>query len=159
MPGEHEAIGSWHATAIAMGGRGALIRGPSGAGKSDLALRCLAHPSSELLPDPVQLISDDQVILERCGDRILLSTPSTIVGQIEVRGLGIVSVKNARNVPLCLVVDIVGSLMAVERLPDPRQAIIEIGGCLIPRIALHAFEVSAATKVLIALRSMIGISI
>ncbi len=33
-----------HGTAIAIGGRAALIRGPSGAGKSDLALRCLGVP-------------------------------------------------------------------------------------------------------------------
>src|SRR6476646_10534471 len=54
-----------HATAIAVGDACALIRGGSGAGKSDLALRCLTLGSSSVLPEPVHLVSDDQVLIKR----------------------------------------------------------------------------------------------
>ena len=88
----HGAVERLHATAIAVGARAILIRGPSGCGKSDLALRCLALPSSGLVTSPAKLVSDDQVLLTRDGLSLSVSAPQTLLGRLEVRGLGILEV-------------------------------------------------------------------
>ena len=58
-----------HATAVAIGGRAVLLRGPSGSGKSDLALR--------LIDAGAELVSDDQSLLERRGDTVVVRAPPT----------------------------------------------------------------------------------
>lgn len=138
-----------HGTAIAAGGKAALIRGPSGSGKSDLALRCLCAAPCQLLTQVARLIADDQVHLHRDGDQIVLSSPPAISGQIEVRGLGIVAVLFTTNIPLRLVVDLVPARYALDRMPEP--ATVVISGITFPRIMLHPFEGSAAIKLLLAL--------
>ena len=47
-----------HATALALGGKAALIRGSSGVGKSDLALRCIAAPPLAHVPHRAELVAD-----------------------------------------------------------------------------------------------------
>ena len=49
-----------HATAVAVAGRGLLIRGASGSGKSGLALEMMARGA--------QLVSDDRVIVSDRDD-------------------------------------------------------------------------------------------
>lgn len=143
-----------HATAIAFGSRGVLIRGASGAGKSDLALRLLATPHegfSALGIPPLagtSLVSDDYVDLSFDGGTAMMSVPATIRGKFEVRGIGIIAVPSRDHVPLRLVVDLVDAA-AIERMPEHRA--VDIGGCLIPAIALVAHEPSAPIKVLLAL--------
>ena len=68
-----------------------LITGPSGSGKSDLALR--------LLDRGFTLVSDDQTIVRRDGDRLLASAPPTIAGKLEIRGIGIVEMEQRRRCP------------------------------------------------------------
>ncbi|MFZ3585333.1 HPr kinase/phosphorylase [Loktanella sp. DJP18] len=70
-----------HATAVAIAGRGVLIRGRSGAGKSALALDLMAFGAV--------LIADDRVHLTRRGDRILATCPPVLSGLTEARGLGL----------------------------------------------------------------------
>ena len=48
----HEQV---HATCVAIGGAGVLLRGPSGAGKSDLALRLIDGGGT----DGPRLVADD----------------------------------------------------------------------------------------------------
>ena len=149
MAGAPEPFRNIHGTALAVGGKGALIRGPSGSGKSDLALRCLYLGRSQLSSEPVQLIADDQILVHRDGPHVLLSSPGSIVGLIEVRGIGIVGTPSAPTVPLMLVVDLVPTSEPISRLPEPETVIID--GVAIARIRLHPFEQSAAIKLLLAL--------
>jgi serine kinase of HPr protein (carbohydrate metabolism regulator) len=133
-----------HGTAIALGSEGILLRGPSGAGKSDFALR--------LIDQGARLVADDQTELRREGDDITMSAPATIAGQMEVRGLGIVSLPSVASAPLRLVVDLMPSA-EIERMPLPRES--HFLGCTIPAIALAPFEASAPAKLRLALRSLV----
>lgn len=122
-----------HACCVAIGGRGVLLRGPSGAGKSDLALR--------LIDRGAVLVSDDYTALSAVDGRLLASPPATIRGMIEIRGVGIVELPFAQNVPVCLVADLTD---APPRLPEPAEVTIE--GVAIPAVALAALEASAPIK-------------
>jgi serine kinase of HPr protein (carbohydrate metabolism regulator) len=132
-----------HGTAIALGGEGVLLRGPSGAGKSDLALR--------LIDQGARLVADDQTELRRDGDDIIMSAPATIAGQMEVRGLGIMSMPSVASAPLRLVVDLLPSA-EIERMPLPRDC--RLLDRTLPAIALAPFEASAPAKLRLALRSL-----
>ena len=140
-----------HATAIAAGGRAALIFGASGAGKSDLALRCLSLPTSGLISAPVLLVSDDQVLLERRGDGIWAAAPATLRGKLEVRGIGILDVEAAPASEVVLAVELT-ALAEVTRLPDPWPQRRILGLC-VPVLKVWAFDASAAQKVVLALLS------
>lgn len=150
MDGARELI---HATAIALAGRAALIRGPSGSGKSDLALRCLAAAPSPLVPQRAALVSDDQVEIERTASgRLWAHPPPAISGQIEVRGIGIVTLEAdalAQVTEVALVVDLVAA-DAIERFPL-NEAPATLLGIQVPLIKVAPFEASAPAKVLIAL--------
>ena len=87
-----------YGSAIAVGGRGFLIRGASGSGKSGLVLQMMALGAD--------LISDDQVIMERSAGTIIMSAPQTLVGKIEARFVGILSVPTRKNAVLNHVVDL-----------------------------------------------------
>lgn len=131
-----------HATAIAIGGRAVLLRGPSGSGKSDLALR--------LIDGGAWLIADDQAELRREANGVLARSPATIAGLLEVRGIGILRVDTLAEAPLRLCVDLVPP-GTVERLPA--GSFVEFFALPVPRIALAAFEASAAAKIRLALRA------
>jgi len=131
-----------HATAIAIEGDAILLRGPSGAGKSDLALR--------LIDGGARLIADDQALLRRAGNQVLVRAPAEISSLIEVRGVGILRVASLDEAPLLLVVDLVTSAQ-VERIPDSRFEVIF--GLAVPLIALAPFEASAAAKLHLARRT------
>ena len=87
-----------YGSAIAVGERGFLIRGASGSGKSGLILQMMALGAD--------LISDDQVIMERSAGTIIMSAPETLVGKIEARFVGILNVPTRKNVVLNHVVDL-----------------------------------------------------
>lgn len=142
-----------HATAISVAGRAALIRGPSGAGKSDLALRCLACGPGLLVPHQAQLVSDDQVLIERRGDRLFARPPVTIAGKLEVRGLGILPMPATlqANAEVVLAVDLVPP-GTVQRLPDP-WPVTTVLGVSLPLIRLDPGVPSAAITLLLALSS------
>ncbi|WP_037263758.1 HPr kinase/phosphorylase [Roseivivax halodurans] len=103
-----------HATAVAIGTRGALIRGPSGSGKSALALEMMAAGAA--------LVSDDRVILEDGPDGIALTAPGAIRGLIEARGMGILHADVTDKALLCVVVDL--SREETARLPDPKEVCV-----------------------------------
>lgn len=143
-----------HATAVALGGRAALIRGPSGSGKSDLALRCLAMAPSALVPLQAQLVSDDYVALARVGPRLLARAPDSIRGNIEVRGAGILRLDSIAEAEVTLVAELVAADQ-VSRLPDPAP-VTDLLGITLPVLALAGFEASAPVKLLLALHAGLG---
>jgi serine kinase of HPr protein (carbohydrate metabolism regulator) len=128
-----------HATCVAIDGRGVLITGPSGAGKSDLALR--------LIDRGARLVADDCTLVRVDGSDLLARAPANIAGQIEVRGIGIVTMSHVDDVPVRLAVAL-GE--PVERLPKP-GATRPVAGIPIDTIALAGFEASAPVKVKLAL--------
>ena len=131
-----------HASTVAIGGRAVLITGPSGSGKSDLALR--------LLDRGFTLVSDDQTLVRRDGDRLVASPPSTIAGKLEIRGIGIVEMENLTDVPVALLVELRSD---VERMPDDNRE-RSILGVPLPIVSIDATAASAASKVAIALDRM-----
>ena len=131
-----------HATTVAIEGRAVLITGPSGSGKSDLALR--------LLDRGFALVSDDQTLVERDGERLLASAPTNIAGKLEIRGIGIVEMAAVSNVPVALIVELTSD---IERLPDDaRQR--PLLGVAVPLISIDAMTASAPSKVALALDRM-----
>jgi len=131
-----------HASTVAMDGRAVLITGPSGSGKSDLALR--------LLDRGFTLVSDDQTIVRRQGDRLIASAPPTIAGKLEIRGIGIVEMKVASDVPVALLVELTSD---IQRLPDDSRE-RPILGLALPLVSIDAMSPSAASKVAVALDRM-----
>lgn len=143
-----------HATAVKLGkagapfgvppGTGVLLLGPSGAGKSDLALRLIAAGA--------QLVADDRTELYIRQGALFARAPARIAGLLEVRGVGIVQVSQARAVRVRLAVEL-GKPGA--RLPEHRQFAAPAALRLPPKaappvISLDPFEASAPAKLAIA---------
>ena len=128
-----------HASTVAKDGRAVLITGPSGSGKSDLALR--------LLDRGFTLVSDDQTIVRKDGERLVASAPPTIAGKLEVRGLGIIEVERTDNVPVALILELTSD---IQRLPDDSRE-RPILGVQLPFVTLDAMPASAPAKVDLAL--------
>ena len=128
-----------HASTVAVDGRAVLITGPSGSGKSDLALR--------LLDRGFTLVSDDQTIVRREGNKLIASAPPNIGGKLEIRGVGIVEMDTVKDVPVALVVQLTSE---IERLPDERRE-RPVLGIKLPLVSVDALTASAASKVALAL--------
>lgn len=124
-----------HASCVAIGDRAVLIEGRSGTGKSDLALR--------LIDRGAVLVSDDYTVLTRRDGALTASPPATIAGKMEVRGLGLIEVGYAQDVPVALVV--VADNDPV-RMPEA-EALRAIAGVTLPELRLSLLEPSAPIKV------------
>ena len=131
-----------HASTVALDGRAVLITGPSGSGKSDLTLR--------MLDRGFRLVSDDQTLVKKDGERLLASAPPTIAGKLEIRGIGIIETEQIDDVPVALVVELTSE---IQRLPDDSRERL-ILGVKVPLITIDAMTSSAAAKVWISLDRM-----
>lgn len=141
MAREHSSE-TLHATSVAIGGRAVLLCGPSGMGKSDLALR--------LIDRGAILISDDYTIIKWVGERLEATAPDTIVGKMEVRGVGVVDMPNIDYARIALIVDLADD---IERLPlDPELR--ALAGTDVPVVRIAPFEASAPIKVELALKTV-----
>lgn len=135
-----------HGTCVALGSRGVLLRGPSGSGKSDLAFRLIrAHEAA--------LVSDDQVMLTNEAGRLAATAPATLSGLLELRGLGLLVCAVVRRAEIALIVDLVPR-DDVPRLPSARFE--RLCGVELPVVALHAFDLTVADKVGLALELIPG---
>lgn len=112
----------WHASTVALEGKGALILGASGVGKSSLALQLMAFGA--------ELVSDDRTKLTLRDGALIASAPASISGQIEARGIGILAAETREQVRVKLVIDLDQS--ETERLPPHRT--MEIMGIRLPLI-------------------------
>lgn len=131
-----------HATSVAIGGRAVLLTGPSGSGKSDLALR--------LIDRGAMLVSDDYTLVKRVDGTLIATAPATIAGKMEVRGIGIVDLPAASEAPVALLVDLFDT---IDRMPlDMRRR--TLAGIDVPIARVAPFEISAAIKVELALKSL-----
>jgi serine kinase of HPr protein (carbohydrate metabolism regulator) len=128
-----------HASTVASEGRAVLITGPSGSGKSDLTLR--------LLDRGFTLVSDDQTIVKRLGDRLIASAPPSIAGKLEIRGIGIVEMETVTDVPVALIVELTSE---IQRLPDDSRE-RPLLGVAVPLVSVDAMTASAPSKVALGL--------
>ena len=128
-----------HASTVALDGRAVLLTGASGSGKSDLALR--------LLDRGFTLVSDDQTIVSRDGERLIASAPANIAGKLEVRGIGIVEVNHAGEMPIALLVELTSE---IQRMPDDSRTRPMLG-IELPLVSIDPMPASAAAKVAVAL--------
>lgn len=133
-----------HVSSVAIDGRAILIEGISGAGKSDLALRLIDRGAA--------LISDDYTLLQRAGSELLASPPEKIAGQIEVRGLGILSTDYVEKIPVALFIRLTDE---PERMPLADE-VRRIAGLDIREVAVDSRTASAPIKVELALRHLVG---
>lgn len=119
-----------HATTVAVGGAGLLIRGRSATGKSGLALQMLALGAG--------LVADDRTMLSRPDAGPPLATaPPQIRGLIEARGVGLIETAAAGPTRLAAVLDM--SVVESERLPPTRR--VEVLGYALP--LLHRVDTPA----------------
>lgn len=131
-----------HASTVATEGRAVVIMGPSGSGKSDLALR--------LLDRGFTLVSDDQTVVRKDGERLVASAPPNIAGKLEIRGIGIVQMETVSDVPVALLVELTSE---IQRLPDENRE-RPLLGVKLPLISIDAMTASAPSKVALALDRM-----
>lgn len=124
-----------HASCVSVDGKGLLILGASGAGKSSLAI--------QLLGLGADLIADDRTILVREGVDLWAKAPASILGLIEARGVGILTVPTLQCAKICAVVDL--DEIEVKRLPAHRM--IQFLGCAIP--CIHNVESSVFPSILL----------
>jgi serine kinase of HPr protein (carbohydrate metabolism regulator) len=131
-----------HASTVTANGRAVVIMGPSGSGKSDLALR--------LLDRGFALVSDDRTVVKRDGSRVIASAPPNIAGKLEIRGIGIIDMETAGDVPVALLVELTSE---IQRLPDENRE-RPVLGVKLPLISIDAMTASAPSKVALALDRM-----
>lgn len=129
-----------HATCIAVGDAGVLLRGPAGSGKSDLALR--------LIDGGGELVADDVVDLTLAGPgQLRASAPPALAGLLEVRGIGPLRLPFRDHVILRLSVDLMPAA-GIERVPLPSEA--EFLDCRLPLLRLDPLTASAAARLRLA---------
>ncbi len=123
-------------------GAGVLLCGRPASGKSDLALR--------LIDSGGVLVADDYTEVEARDGRLFGRPPETIRGLLEVRGIGVVKLDFATDAAIGLMVELVPGGKNIERLPEPASRSIQ--GVEIPLFRLDPFEISALSKVRLAVR-------
>ncbi|MCE7998159.1 MAG: aldolase [Rhodobiaceae bacterium] len=133
-----------HATCVAIKGVGVLLRGSSGAGKSDLAYRLINEQGA-------LLVADDQTVLTKDDSTLRATCKEGWAGQLELRGVGIVTVPHEQEAPIALIVDLVDR-GEVPRLPDP--TFVTLMGVDVPVLKLHAFDLSTPAKILVAAKHL-----
>lgn len=132
-----------HATAVAVQSEAVLLLGESGVGKTSLALR--------LIDAGATLIADDQVDITAIqDDTLLVSSPSSLAGVVELYGAGLIRLPYVARAPLRLVVQCEQG--CPERYPARRKWIME--GIAIEEITLDPLHVSAPATIRLLLQAL-----
>lgn len=121
-----------HATTIAIGEAGLLIRGVAGTGKTTLALAliALARQSGRF----ARLVADDRTALVVAAGRLLARPVPPLEGLVERRGLGLTPELHLPAVVVRLVIDLAEAEPA--RMPEPEQLVVSVAGIDLPRLVL-----------------------
>ncbi|MGX5736470.1 HPr kinase/phosphorylase [Bosea thiooxidans] len=121
-----------HATVVAIGEAGVLLRGASGSGKSSLALAliALARQAGRF----ARLVADDRTALVACGGRLVARPVAPLEGIVERRGLGLTPEPFTGAAVVRLLVDLTGEEPA--RMPEPEDLVDNLGGIDLPRLRL-----------------------
>jgi HPr kinase/phosphorylase len=120
---------SLHSVLLGMYGLGVLLVGKSGIGKSECAL--------DLITRGHRLISDDTVIVKKIGKKLEGFAPELTAGHMELRGLGIINIRDLfgvsavepnKKVDLCIELRKWTETQEIERLglETDTQEILEI---------------------------------
>lgn len=134
-----------HASCVRWQDKGILLMGSSGAGKSSAALM--------LMEKGAVLIADDYVQIKQKDGQLFAKCPDTIFQKLEVRGIGIVTLKNAiQQTPLDLVIACTPDFAAVPRMPE-HQAWKAFDTSL-PLFRLCPFENTFPSKVGLAIAGL-----
>jgi serine kinase of HPr protein (carbohydrate metabolism regulator) len=78
---------------------------------------------------------------------LIASAPPSIEGKLEIRGIGIIEMETADDVPVALLVELTSD---IQRLPDDSRK-RPILGIDLPLVTIDATTASAAVKVALAL--------
>jgi len=126
-----------HGVLLAAYGLGVLIEGESGIGKSECAL--------DLIMRGHRLIADDVVEVRRTSsDQLLGSAPEMLREHMEIRGLGIINVRELFGVAAISVRKPIGLVIRLERWAEAKEVdrlgiderSIEILGVKVPHVIL-----------------------
>lgn len=126
-----------HGVLLDLYGLGVLIEGASGIGKSECALDLIAHGH--------RLVSDDVVEIRRIGtERLLGASPELLREHLEIRGLGILNIRdlfgvsalsNVKTIDLSIKLERWDEASEVDRLGiDERK--VEILGVNVPQFLI-----------------------
>jgi HPr kinase/phosphorylase len=103
-----------HGVFVEVYGEGILILGESGAGKSETAL--------EIVKRGHRLVADDNVEIRKVSERTLVGTsPDVIRHFIEIRGLGILDVKNLYGVGAVKMTENINLVINLEVWDDKKE--------------------------------------
>lgn len=134
-----------HATCVVLGEDGVLLRGASGSGKSRLAealIRTFGGGSGF-----ARLVGDDRIHLVARHGRLMASGHPRTLGQLELRGLGIVHMPVEPMVCVRLVVDLAQG--PVARLPETCDQQTTLAGVDLPLLQLGSGETESGSVALI----------
>ncbi len=136
-----------HASCVAFGNQGVLIRGPSGSGKSELVLRLIDAEGYGLGDNPhrATLVADDQVVLTLINAQIYAKPAPALAGLLEIRGQGIVNVDYVQDIAVVLVVDLMPA-GDIARMPETKDQRTELLSLTLPRLALDGHSAAAPAK-------------
>lgn len=104
---------SMHGVLVEVYGEGILILGESGVGKSEIAL--------ELVKRGHRLVADDNVEIRKVSDKTLVGTAPDIIRHfIEIRGIGILDVKNLYGVGSVKMTENINLVIKLEHWNDKK---------------------------------------
>lgn len=125
-----------HGVLMEIYGTGVLFKGESGIGKSECAL--------DLISRGHRLVSDDVVLVKRIGEKIEGASPELTFEHLEIRGLGIINIRDlfgvsavsgCREVNLCIELKRWEKTLAIERLGIETEE-EDIFGVILPKFVL-----------------------